>query len=159
MSGGIHPSIGAATAAVKNALLTRFQAALAAAGETEVDCRIGFMWPSEWFDQIAITATSTASDGETVTLQRRQHKTVQQDVSITVFRPTSEQDVTMDRAYHLLDILDKAMREEPTLDGAALWCFSDDLSSDGVTLPEDAGDGRVEEIVITYAARVLITRP
>ena len=159
MSGGIHPSIGAATAAVKSALLTRFQAALDAAGENEVDCRIGFMWPSQWFDQIAITSAATSSDAETVTMQRRQHKTVRQDVSITVFRATAEQAETMSRAYQLLDVLDQAMRDEPTLDGAALWCFADDLQSDGVTLPEEAGDGRVEEIVITYAARVLITRP
>lgn len=159
MSGGLHPSIGAATSAVKSALLDRIQAALAAAQETQVDVRMGFLWPSRWPDQIAITATRTVSEDATVGLQRRQHKTVMQDVSISSFRTTDDQEVPMQRAYALLDVIDKAIRDEPTLGGAALWCFSDDLASDGVTLPEDVADGRVDEIVVTYAARVLVTRP
>lgn len=159
MTGGQHASIGEAMAAVKSALLDRIQDALAAAGETEVDARMGFMWPAQWYDQVALTETQTRSVDETVTLQRRQHKQIMQDVVITSFRVTADQEETMLRAAQLLDIIDRAVRNEPTLGGAAMWCFADDLASDGETDPKDASRGRVDTIVVTFAARVLITRP
>jgi hypothetical protein len=158
MSGvGQHASVGAATGLLKTAMLARAAAAITAANEAEVDVRMGFVWPAQWDDAVAVTGVRTTPDEGALGERRRRHQTVYVDLDITVFRVTDSEQEVHDRAYHLLDVIDQAVRAEPTLDGAALWCFSDELLSDGATAETDAGEGRVCEIAVTYAARVIVT--
>jgi len=154
---GQYASVGDATAAVKKAVHTVAASALAAAGEDEVDVRLGFVWPAQWDDTVAVTAVRTAPRDGTVSPTRRRQMDVFQDVSIVAFRVTDDEGLVHDRAYHLLDVIDQAMRHDPTLGGAALWCFSDELTSDGATDETDAGEGRLCEIAVTFAARVIVT--
>jgi len=158
MSGvGQHASVGAATAAVKAAILARAASALADAGETEVDVNMGFVWPAQWLDAVAVTGVRTSPEEGTLGTRRRREMTVFQDVHIDVFRHTSDEREVHERAYQLLDVIDRAVRAEPTLDGAALWCFSDELTSDGATDEDEAGEGRICEIAVTFAAKVIVT--
>ncbi|MGN7703514.1 hypothetical protein [Cellulosimicrobium sp. 22601] len=155
---GMYPSLGAATSSVKHALHDQIAAALAAADETEVDVRFGFLWPTEWFDSVAVTAVRATPDEGTVSPQRTRHLTVYVDVSIVSFRVTADDAEPHDRAYGLLGVIDAHLREDPTMAGAALWCFSDELTSDGATDEVEAEVGRLCEIAVTYAARVIVTR-
>lgn len=158
MSGvGQHASVGAATAAVKAAVLAVASTALAAAGETEVDVNMGFVWPAQWLDAVAVTGVRTSPEEGTLGPRRRREITVYQDVHIDVFRATSDEREVHERAYALLDVIDQAVRADPTLGGAALWCFSDELTSDGATDDEDLGEGRICEIAVTFAAKVIVT--
>jgi hypothetical protein len=159
MSSSFYPSAGGAVATVKNTILAVTAAALAAAGESEVDVAMGFVWPAQWPDAVAVTAVrETPTDG-TVGMQRRQHVDIRQDVAITVQRVTGDEQEVHDRAYALLDIIDGAVRADPTLGGAVLWCYSDDVASDGITDESDAGWGRICALSVTFVSRVMITRP
>lgn len=158
MSGvGQHDSIGAATGAVKQAMLTVATTAMEAAEQTEVDVRMGFVWPAQWDDAVAVTGVRGTPDEGTVGERRRRHYTIYQDVDIAAWRGTDSEQEVHDRAYELLGILDQAVRADPTMGGVALWCFSDELLSDGATTQDEAGEGRVCEIAVTYAARVIVT--
>ncbi len=155
---GMYPSLGAATSSVKHALHDQIAAALAAAGEDEVDVAFGFVWPAQWPDAVSVNAVRATPGEGTTSPQRRREITVYVDVSIVSFRVTADDAVPHDRAYGLLGLIDAHLREDPTMAGAALWCFSDELTSDGETDETDAGEGRLCEIAVTYAARVIVTR-
>jgi hypothetical protein len=154
-----YESVGAAVAAVKETILATATAALAEAGETEVDVTMGFVWPAQWFDAVAVTAVQESPNDGTIGMQRRQHVNVRQDVAITVFRVTDDEQVVHDRAYALLDIIDKKIRTDATLGGTVLWCYSDNVASDGITAEDEAGWGRICALSVTFLARAMITRP
>ncbi|WP_066586301.1 S8/S53 family peptidase [Cellulomonas timonensis] len=154
---GTHKTAGAGVNAVKTALHTRIVAALAAAGEDEVDAAFGFRWPAQWDDTIAVTAVRATPQEDTLGPQRRRQVDVQVDVNIVSYRVTDDEKVTHDRAFGLLDVVDQAMRAEPTLGGVALWCFCGEVQSDGATAEDDAGEGRVTEIAATYEARIIVS--
>lgn len=153
---GMYPNIGAATAAVKTALYQQIVAALAA--ETDVDVAFGFRWPAQHPDLVSVSGVRTDSGETTTSPQRRRQLTVSIDVNIVAFRVTDDEKVVHARAYGLLGQIDAHLREDPTLGGAALWCFSGDLASDGATSEEESGTGRVCEIAATYEASVIVTR-
>ncbi|MFD6093653.1 hypothetical protein ACFWGN_16165 [Oerskovia sp. NPDC060338] len=155
----MYRSIGAASSRVKAALHEQITAALAAADETEVDIAFGFRWPAQYPDEVAVTAVRATDVGEgTVSPERRRQVLVSVDVSIVSFRVTDDERVPHERAYGLLDVIDAHLREGPTLGGAALWCMSDDLASDGATHEEESEEGRICEVSVTFAARVIVTR-
>ena len=154
-----YPSVGAAVTAVKRTILNVATAALAAEDETEVDIAMGFVWPAQWPDAVAVTAVREAPTDGTIGMQRRQHVDIRQDVAITVQRVTDDEGEVHDRAYQLLDIIDGAIRTDPTLGGAVLWCYSDEVASDGITDESDAGWGRICALSVTFVSRAMITRP
>lgn len=154
-----YESVGAAVATVKETILTTAAAALADAGETEVDVTMGFVWPAQWPDAVAVTAVRESPTDGTIGMQRRQHVDIRQDVAITVFRVTDDEKVVHDRAYALLDAIDRKIRTDATLGGAVLWCYSDEVASDGITAEDEAGWGRICALSVTFVARAMITRP
>lgn len=155
---GMYRSVGAASSRVKTALFEQITTALAA-DVVGVDIAFGFRWPAQYPDEVAVTAVRATDVGEgTVSPERRRQVEVSVDVSIVSFRVTDDERVPHDRAYGLLDVIDAHLREDPTLDGAALWCLSDDLASDGATHEEEAQEGRICEVSVTFAARVIVTR-
>lgn len=159
MSGSFYPSVGAAVSTVKSTILNVATTALAAAGETEVDVAMGFVWPAQWPDAVAVTGVRESPTDGTIGMQRRQHVDIRQDVAITVQRVTGDEAEVHDRAYELLDIIDGAIRTDPTLGGAVLWCYADDVASDGITDESDAGWGRICALSVTFVSRAMITRP
>lgn len=154
---GIYPSTGAAALAVKDAVYEAASAALAAGGVERVDLAYGFLWPA-YNDSISVTAVRAIPDEGSVSPQRRRELTVQVDVNVLVFRVTADERVTHDRAFSLLAVVDEYVREHITLGGAALWCHMGEVASDGATLEEDAGEGRITEIAATFEARVVVSR-
>lgn len=156
MSTGIYRSIGTAGAGVKVALHDVSVAALAAAGKAEVQAAFGYPWPIEFDDIVAVTAVRAAPQEGTVSPTRQRHQDIYVDVEVDSWRQTASDREVHDIAYGLLDIFDQAVRADPTLGGAALWCFSDDLVSDGATDNEETGEGRLCAIRATYRARVMV---
>ncbi|MEJ1087052.1 hypothetical protein WDU99_01830 [Microbacterium sp. Mu-80] len=154
-----YPSAGAAVATVKRTILDTAAAALTAAGESEVDIGMGFVWPPKWQDSVSVGAVRESPTDGTIGMQRRQHVDIRQDVAITVQRETGSEEEVHDRAYHLLDVIDAAIRTDPTLGGAVLWCYSDEVASDGITDESDAGWGRICALSVTFVSRAMITRP
>lgn len=159
MSNTFYPSAGAAVAKVKRTILDIAKAALAAEGETQVDVGMGFVWPPQWQDAVAVMAVRESPTDGTIGMQRRQHVDIRQDVAITVVRQTGDEGEVHDRAYQLLDIIDAAIRADPTLGGTVLWCYSDEVQSDGITDESDAGWGRICALSVTFNSRAMITRP
>lgn len=159
MSSSFYPSSGAAVDAVKRKILAVAAAAMVAAAETEVDVAMGFVWPAQWQDAVAVTGVRASPADGTIGMQRRQHFDIRQDVAITVQRSTGSEDEVHDRAYALLDIIDSAIRSDATLDGTVLWCYADEVASDGITDESDAGWGRICALSVTFVSRVMITRP
>jgi len=159
MNGGWYTSVGQAVDAVKKKIYDVARTALAEAGEDEVDVSMGYIWPAQWFDAVAVTAVrETPTDG-TIGMQRRQHVDIRQDVAITTFRVTADEGEVHDRAYKILDIIDTVIRTDATLDGTVLWCYADDVASDGITAESEAGWGRICALSVTFTARAMITRP
>lgn len=160
MSAGVgrYLDVGSACQAIKHALFGAVSEALAAAGHTEVDVLFGFAWPAQWYDMVAVTAVRAAPDEGTLGPQRARQMTIFQDLSVVSFRTTDDERVPHDIAYGLLGVIDAHLREDPTMGEAALWCFSQDLTSDGATSDDEAGEGRLCEIAVTYAARVIVSR-
>jgi len=156
MSTGIYPSQGAACGGVKEALHDVSVAALAAADKTEVQAAFGYPWPIEYDDIVAVTAVRSSPQEATIGRLRVRRLDVFVDVEIDAYRQTASDREVHDIAYGLLDIFDQAVRADPTLGGAALWCFSDDLVSDGATDNEETGEGRLCAIRATYKAVVEI---
>lgn len=154
---GLHASTGAAALAVKNALHDLIATALAAADEVEVDLAYGFRWPARWNDHIAVTAVRADPGEGALGRQRRRDLTVSVDVNLVSWAPTKDEQVTHLRAFGLLDVIDRALRAGPTLDGAALWCHLGEVNSAGATDEDDSGYGRVTEIAATFDARVIVT--
>lgn len=154
---GIHPSTGAAALAVKNAVFTAAVSAVREADLHEVDVAYGFLW-SAWSDSISVTSVRAIPDEGSVSPQRRRELTVQVDLNVLVFRVTDDEQVTHARAFELLGVVDEWVREHITLDGTALWCHMGEVASDGATVAEDAGEGRVTEIAATFEARVVVSR-
>lgn len=153
---GIYRSIGAACDGVKVALHEASVAAMTAAGKTEVETAFGYPWPIEHDDIVAVTAVRAAPQEGTVSQTRQRHQDIYVDVEIDAYRQTASDREVHDIAYGLLDILDQAVRADPTLGGGALWCFSDDLVSDGATDNEATGEGRLCAIRATFRARVMV---
>jgi hypothetical protein len=156
MSTGIHRSLGDAVTAVKTGLHNTSVAALAAADKPDVQAAFGYPWPIEYDDIIAVTAVRAAPQDGTVGPTRKREQDIYVDVEIDAYRQTASDREVHDIAYGLLDIFDRAVRADPTLAGAALWCFSDDLVSDGATDNEETGEGRLCAIRATYKARVMV---
>lgn len=154
---GIHASSGAAALAVKGAIHAAIGAALDAADEHEVSLAYGYLWPAQWDDQVAVTAVRIVPQEGTTGPRQRRHMTVQQDVNITAFRVTADEQETHARAFGLLALVDQGVRADATLAGTALWCVLGEVQSDGATLEEDAGAGRVTEIAATFEARVVVS--
>ncbi|GAA4707425.1 hypothetical protein APR04_003800 [Promicromonospora umidemergens] len=156
MSTGIHRSLGEAATAVKTGLHNVSVSALAAAARTDVQAAFGYPWPIEHDDTIAVTAVRAAPQDGTVSSTRQRQQDIYVDVEIDSYRQTASDREVHDIAYGVLDIFDRAVRADPTLGGAALWCFSDDLVSDGATEDEETGEGRICAIRATYKARVMV---
>lgn len=154
-----YESVGAAVNAVKTTIFTTAEAALTDAGEDQVDVSFGFVWPGQWLDTVAVMAVRESPTDGTIGMQRRQHVDIRQDVAITVARQSNDEREVHDRAYALLDIIDRKIRTDATLGGAVLWCYSEDVASDGITDESDAGWGRICALSVTYIARAMITRP
>lgn len=173
---GQHPSAGAAALAVKDALHQRITTAITAserarltaalaAGERaeadgtdpEVDVAYGFRWPARWPDAAAVTAVRVVPEAGTLGPRQRRHATVEQDVNVAVWRVTDDEQVPHERAFALLSVIEEAVRDEPTLGGVALWCVQGRVESEGATVEDTAGDGRLTEIVATFESRVVIT--
>ena len=155
----MYQSVGAAVDAVKTTILAAARTAIADADEREVDVSMGYVWPAQWFDAVAVTAVRESPTDGTIGMQRRQHVDIRQDVAITTFRVTGDEQEVHDRAYSLLDIIDSAIRTDPTLGGAVLWCYADEVASDGITAEMDIGWGRICALSVTFVARAMITRP
>ncbi|WP_309129477.1 hypothetical protein [Microbacterium sp.] len=157
MSSTVYPSMGAAAATVKRKILDTAKAALAE--ETEVDVGMGFMWPPQWQDSVSVMGVRVSPSDGTIGMQRRQHVDIRQDVAITVQRVTDDEGEVHDRAYELLDKIDSAIRTDATLGGTVLWCYADEVASDGITDESNAGWGRICALSVTFVSRVMITRP
>lgn len=156
---GFYTSVGAAVKAVKDTILDVTTTALAAAGETQVDAAMGFIWPPQWPDSVAVLGVRESPADGTIGMQRRQHVDIRQDVAITVQRQGASEQEVHDRAYALLDLIDSAIRTDATLGGVVLWCYSDEVASDGITDESDAGWGRICALSVVFTARAMITRP
>lgn len=156
MSVGIYQSLGAACDGVKTALHEISAAALEAADKKDVQAAFGYPWPIEYDDIVAVTQVRAAPQEGTVSETRRRHQDIYVDVEIDSWRATASDREVHDIAYGLLDIFDKAVRADPTLGGKAMWCFSDDLVSDGATDNEQTGEGRLCAIRATYRARIMV---
>lgn len=173
---GVYPSSGAAALAVKAAAYELAVAAITAAeterisaevtaGERdpddgsalEVDVSYGYRWPAQWADAVALTAVRVIPLEGTTGPRQRRHMTVQLDMSCTSFRVTHDEQETHDRAFGLLAVVDEAVRADPTLGGAVLWLVLGEVQSDGATVEDDAGDGRITEVVVTFEARVIVS--
>jgi hypothetical protein len=151
----MYPSIGLAVSGVKVALYDFAVTALAVV-EPQVQVAFGYAWPIERDDTVAVVGVRADPQEATVSPNRVRRQDVFVDVDISCYRVTDSDREVHDIAYGLLDLLDKAMRVDPTLAGAALWCFSDTLASDGATPEEQTADGREHLIRVTYRAHVEI---
>lgn len=152
---GLHASSGAAALAVKDGLYERIVEGLA--GEDEVDVGYGFVWPARWSDEVAVTAVRVVPGEGTVGPRQRRKMLVQVDVNLISFRVTDDEQVTHRRAFELLALVDTAVRRDPTLGGAALWCIQGEVQSDGATAEDDSNAGRVTEIAATFEAQIIVT--
>jgi hypothetical protein len=152
---GLHPSTGAAALAVKDGLYECIVDGLAA--EDRVDVGYGFVWPAQFEDEVAVTAVRVMPGEGSLGPRQRRKVLVQVDVNLVSFRTTSDEQVTHRRAFELLALVDAAVRRDPTLGGAALWCVQGEITSDGATAEDDAGTGRVTEIAATFESQVIVT--
>ena len=157
-----HRSSAAAATAVKHALKTAINTALA--DETEIDISFGLRWPAQFDDAVAVASVESHPDDPNVgSTLRSRYDTLSIGVSVVSFRPgwdTTAEVAASDRAYELLALIDQHLRtgDNITLGGAALWCLLADHQSDGATIPADdqMPEGRLIEIAATFTARVHI---
>lgn len=155
---GMHPSAATGALAVKDALHAAITGALQAASEHDVDVSYGYRWPAQHLDAVAVTALRASPLAGTLSPQRRRQVSVQVDVNVTAARPIADERVTHQRAFALLAVIDEAVRAEPTLAGAALWCLLGEAQSDGATVQDDDVEwGRVTEIAATFEAQIIVT--
>lgn len=153
---GMWPSAGTAVNGVKKALHAAIATALAA--DDQVQVSFGFPFPPEQRDVVSVTAVRMVPERELISPNRRREAVVEVDVFLASWRPDPDEQLTHDRAFALLDVIDQHLRTDPTLDGAALWCLCGSVESDGATTEEEAGTGRLTEVAATYYATVVITK-
>lgn len=154
---GLWPSTGQAANGVKTALYGAITAALAA-DEEGVTVAFGYPLNPAHLDVVAVTAVRVVPQDDRVSPTRRREAQVDVDVLIASWRVTADEQVTHARAFGLLDAIDQHLLEDPTVDGAALWCLCSSVESDGATTEDDAGQGRLTEVAATFQATVMITR-
>lgn len=147
-----------AQAAARAALIDAVKVALA--GE-EVDIGRGFRWPIVSRDWCFATETSSDIDPAEVGSRRSLDETITLTLSIGSWRPGGDQeseDRAFNRAFDLLARIQRHVRQnDVTLGGTVLWCLPGSSSSDGATLEDESGAGRLTEIVATFVCRARIS--
>lgn len=142
-----------------------YTAAVALLADQEVLVSFGHpgMEEQNWDDLVGFADLEVAQDVATMGTNRSREETLRLTVWISVHRdgegPTLEQ-VTSDRAYALLGVLEHHVRQtDTTLGGAVRECFLTAHTSTGQTDPDLLTAGRTIEIEATFTARARVTGP
>lgn len=156
MAVGQHETTGQALA--RAALVVAAKTALA--GE-DVDIGRGFRWPITSRDWVFATETDSNIDPANIGPRRSLDERITLTLSIGSWRPGGDQDAedaAFTRAFDLLGRVHQHIRtQDPTLGGTVLWCVPGSSHSDGGTTEDEAGIGRLIEIVATFVCAHRIT--
>lgn len=156
-----HASSGEAAQAAKTGLLTAIDTAL---GDLQVDRGLGFRWPAQHNDAVAVTSVQLEPEDPGAMTNRGRDVTIHIGVVVSAFVPGWDEGAekqASDRAYEVLGIIDRYLRtgDNITLGGTVLWVLCGAVQDDGYGIPdsdEDVGHGRVTTLIVDFVAKAKV---
>lgn len=125
-----------------------------------VDIGSGFRWPLQHPDWVYATSTESRISQESIKARRALDEEITLTLNIGAWRGGDDQeaeDAAFGRAFDLLGRIQHYIHtQDPTLGGAVLICVPASSESDGATLKDDTGLGRLIEIAATFVCRYRI---
>jgi hypothetical protein len=156
-----HPSSGAFAQAAKTGLLEAIGTAL---GDQEIDRGLGFRWPPQYDDAVAVTTIELETEDPGAMTNRTRDVTAHIGVVVTAFVPGFDEAAkgqASDRAYEVLGTIDAFLRDGDniTLGGNVMWVLCGAVQDAGYEIPdsdEDVGHGYVTTLIVDFVARAKV---
>lgn len=130
-------------------------AVVTAINDPAVQVALGFPWPQEAQDIIALGDGRSTVDVATMGQARSRDETLSIDLTVSVFRPGGQEqaEVAQDRAYELLAAIEHHLRTtDPTLGGLVRQCLLTEHEIASEPFDDGTTMGRTVEVAATFTA-------